>query len=112
MTRGRYILEPYNGLSSRFRCPNCRSKGSFVRYIDTELNEYLPECYGKCNREVKCGYWKNPYKDRIWESDIEVMNKGNIRPKKVSLPSRKVQNPSRLDFEYVSKTMSHYETNS
>src|SRR5690606_28457213 len=47
-----------------------------------------------------------------WESDIEVMNKGNIRPKKVSLPSRKVQNPSRLDFEYVSKTMSHYETNS
>lgn len=57
----RYILEKYKGSQSRFICPNCQDKRrTFVRYIDTETGNYLPEEFGRCNRSEKCGYHKKP----------------------------------------------------
>jgi len=59
MVEFRFILEKG---SKRFTCPNC-GKQEYKRYIDTLTGEYLPKMYGRCNREEKCGYHLNPYKD-------------------------------------------------
>ncbi len=54
----RYILETG---SKKHLCPDCRKK-SFVRYLDTETKQYLPDIYGRCDHESKCSYHLNPYK--------------------------------------------------
>ena len=36
-------------------CPNCK-KRRFVRYIDLEKDEILPNIVGRCDREISCGY--------------------------------------------------------
>lgn len=41
--------------SNKSVCPNCGKK-TFVRVIDTETNELLPDYVGKCDRQNKCGY--------------------------------------------------------
>ena len=66
----RFILEKG---SKKFICPNCNKK-TFVRYIDTETNKYLPEQFGRCDRESKCSYHLNPY--------LEGYNKTVLEPKK------------------------------
>lgn len=57
----RYILEKK---SKKHICPdvNCGNK-TFVRYIDTNTDDYLPDQYGRCDRESKCSYHLNPYRD-------------------------------------------------
>ena len=48
--------------SRKFICPGCE-KRRFVKYIDIETNQYLPERFGRCDREVNCGYFIDPYKE-------------------------------------------------
>jgi hypothetical protein len=54
----RYILDKS---AKKHLCPEC-GKRRFVRYVDTQTNEYLPEQYGKCDRSDHCNYYLNPYK--------------------------------------------------
>jgi len=57
----RYVLEPYNGMKSRYVCPNCNHKSrSFSRYIDSETGEYINPIVGRCNREENCSYHYPP----------------------------------------------------
>lgn len=69
MNEYRYILDRS---SKKFLCPDCNKK-RFVRYIDTDTGEYLPDDYGRCDREINCGYDLNPYKKgyskMIWEQE-------------------------------------------
>jgi hypothetical protein len=65
MKEYRYILEPYTGMKTRYRCPSCKKSKTFVRYIDKETNEYLDENFGKCERVNKCGYHKPPDKTPV-----------------------------------------------
>lgn len=60
MSNYRYILEPYNGIKSRYKCPNCGKDIQFTRYIDTQTNEYVNDSVGVCNRLTKCGYHYKP----------------------------------------------------
>lgn len=56
----RYTLEPYNGIKTRYHCPNCNKKGVFTRYMDNQTAEHVNDGVGKCNRLVKCGYYYTP----------------------------------------------------
>ena len=49
--------------SKKFLCPNCTKK-TFVLYIDTDTGNYLPDDFGKCDREQNCNYHKAPPKGK------------------------------------------------
>ena len=68
--------------SKKYDCPEC-SKKKFVRYMDSTTREYLPDRYGRCDREAKCGYYLSPkadgYAKMIWESE-RGNHVGNWKP--------------------------------
>lgn len=65
----RYTLEKG---SKKFNCPECGKK-KFVRYIDNDTGEYLPENYGRCDDEH---YFINPYLDGYAKA-IKEQEKGH-----------------------------------
>lgn len=82
MNNYRYILEPYNGMKTRYHCPNCNKKGVFTRYIDTQEKKFINESVGKCNRIAKCSYHYTP-KQYFDDNSISLDNsiKGKVREK-------------------------------
>ena len=61
MSEHKYILEPYNGINTRYRCPSCQQRDkTFSRYIDTETGEQIYSTVGRCNRQNNCGYHYTP----------------------------------------------------
>lgn len=60
MNSYRYILEPYKGMNSRYRCPECNKGKTFSRYIDTETGEQLADHAGRCERLDNCSYHYTP----------------------------------------------------
>lgn len=57
----RYILEPYKGMNTRYRCPSCQQRDkTFSLYIDTETGKHIHPTVGRCNRESNCGYHYTP----------------------------------------------------
>ena len=112
-TEYRYKLEKG---SRKYCCPNCGKK-RFVRYIDSETNEYLPERYGRCDREINCQQedCNNPYLDgyakAIWEQ--EQGSKTNWKPTLPSHKKKPVNKPKRayVPNEVLSQTRAGYESN-
>ena len=61
MREHKYILEPYNGMKTRHRCPSCQlSDKTFSLYIDTETSKHIHPTVGRCNRESNCGHHYTP----------------------------------------------------
>ncbi|MBJ6111780.1 hypothetical protein JAO73_22360 [Hymenobacter sp. BT523] len=56
-----YLLQQYAGPRSRTACPACGTPRSFTRYFIAATGELLPEAFGRCDREVKCGFHLSPY---------------------------------------------------
>ena len=117
-TEYRYILEKG---SKKHHCPNCNKK-TFVRYIDTETGYYLPEQYGRCDRESKCSYHLNPYLDgyakMIWEQEQKVtgVTKVTVPKQKYFRTQPKPQptpEPVFFDFDTFKQTLQpeRYEKN-
>ena len=113
----RYILEKG---SKKHYCPNCEKK-RFVRYVDTETREYLPEHYGRCDREVKCPQqdYNNPYRDGYVKS---IQNQDRANNLKLSYKWRRQQKKATpkpmpetacFDYETFKKTLEpqRYEQN-
>lgn len=104
-----YILDKS---SKKYHCPQCNKK-TFVLYIDTLTNEYLPEQYGRCDRESKCNYFLNPYNDDYFKEQ----NKNDrswefVKIQKQPKSNRKATNKTVFfDFETFKKTLSNYEQN-
>lgn len=56
--------------SRKFQCPNCNKK-SLVQFKNLDGN-YLPNKYGRCDRENNCAYFYAPWMDE--EIKLEVVN--------------------------------------
>ncbi|MBI0401360.1 DUF6371 domain-containing protein [Cyclobacterium marinum] len=115
MNTHRYLLEKG---SKKYYCPECNKK-TFVLYIDTETSDYLPEHYGRCDRESKCSYHLNPYLDgyakAIWVQEqgkrSNLPNKGKPQLKEaIPQPSSE---PVFFDFDTFRQTLkaNRYEQN-
>lgn len=80
----KYTLEPYNGMKSRYRCPNCSKQKVFTQYIDLDISEHLNDVVGCCNRLIKCGYHYKPkqyFDDNNISFDTTVNHKVTTRVK-------------------------------
>ena len=45
--------------SKKFRCTKC-DKNTLVRFIDIKTNDLMPDEFGRCDRETKCGFYQSP----------------------------------------------------
>lgn len=83
----RFILQPYKGMASRFRCPLCQHRDkSFTRYIDTETGEYLHPDVGRCSRENNCGHHYPPkqyFQDNSISFDKPATFRDRIQPEPI-----------------------------
>lgn len=73
----KYILDKS---SKKYFCPNCNKK-RFVRFVEIETNELLPEKVGRCDRDQKCGYFLSPI-DYFKNNGIEIVSTSNYQPQK------------------------------
>jgi predicted RNA-binding Zn-ribbon protein involved in translation (DUF1610 family) len=55
MNQYRYQLDKS---SNKYSCPQCGKK-TLVRFIDTNSGHHIDDGSGRCDRESKCGYFKN-----------------------------------------------------
>lgn len=108
MNNYRYILEPYKGMKTRYKCPNCTSnKKTYTRYIDTQTNDYLPLQFGKCERINNCGYFNNPYSSGYKDNnEIPQALKTN---KQAITAIEKVM--SKIPLEILENSLTSYENN-
>lgn len=99
--------------SKKHVCPECGKK-RFVRYIDTETEQYLPEQYGRCDRESNCGYFLNPYTDgyakMIWQKE-QGENPTNRKSCKSPIKIKPKPKLSFIPVEVLKQTLSGYEQN-
>jgi len=110
-------LQPYNGKTTRFRCPACGKPHQFTRYINTETNEYIHETVGKCNREIKCGYHYKPrdyYRDNPGEKKKYKPKPTKIMKENTHHACRQAAKPkatSYMTMDLVDKSLHCYDKN-
>jgi len=86
----RYILEPYKGIKSRYRCPSCQHKEkTFSLYIDTNTGEHIHHSVGRCNRESNCGHHYTP-KQYFQDNNVsfDTPQAKAFKPQPVTPPKR------------------------
>lgn len=93
--------------SRKYICPNCNKK-KFVKYIDTNTGNHLPEKYGRCDSESKCGYHLNPYSDEYGKDKYS-----NWKYEAPKLKNKSLVEAERTHFDYseFQKTLTGYENN-
>jgi len=107
----RYKLEKG---SKKHNCPNCNKK-RFVKYIDAKTSEYLPDAYGRCDRESKCGYHLDPYKSgyskMIWEQEQGIQTDVQIKKPVFKAKPQPKKEKVFIPVSELKKTLQDYEKN-
>ena len=92
-----YILDKS---SKKYHCPGC-SKRRLVRFIDTVTGDYLPDQYGRCDREANCSYHLNPYTDgyakMIWKQERDEYSE-NWKPQGTAPRPKPAPKPESVFF--------------
>jgi rubredoxin len=107
MENHKYSLQPYAGIATRYRCPQCGVNKVFARYIDNETGEQLADHVGRCNRDDKCAYHYTP-KEYFADNNITFENKTDTvkgykqTPKPQQKPERE---PSFIDTKYFKQSL-------
>ncbi|GLB49838.1 DUF6965 family protein [Neptunitalea lumnitzerae] len=101
-TQYSYILEKG---SKKHLCPSCGKK-RFVRYVNTETGEYLPHTYGRCDREINCGYHVTPYKNEYDNNTIIQTSTRKLIRQKIA-----VQKAVYIPDEVFKSTLTGFEKN-
>lgn len=102
--------------SKKYTCPNCEKK-TFVRFIDTQKNELLPDEFGRCDRESKCSYSLNPYENgyskMIWEQENNINDYSKVNYHKPIIKKEPLPAPEifYFDFETFKQTLKGYDKN-
>jgi rubredoxin len=110
MSEYRYILEPFKGLKTRYRCPNCGKDRKFARYIDTESGEQINTIVGRCDRESNCGYHYTP-KQYFADNNISMnspLPKYQVIPK---VTNRLIKPTSFVPVKIFKASLKGYEEN-
>ncbi len=55
-----YKFKLASNKAQKTSCPACKKSRRWQRYLNAETGEILPEKYGRCDREIKCGEWIKP----------------------------------------------------
>ena len=105
----RYILEPYKGMNTRYRCPatNCGKGKTFSLYIDTETGEHIHPTVGRCNRESNCGQHYTP-KQYFQDNNISFDTPKVYKPRPVTPQQKPV---SFIPVEVFKASLKAHETN-
>jgi hypothetical protein len=118
----RYIFDNQRP-RKKFTCPSCRATKEFVRYVDRNTGEYLPEEYGKCERVNSCSYWLNPYKDGYAKTNYTRDKQNNrafydnpsylsVDKSNVSTKAKiKPKTPTYFPFDILKATLQGYDVN-
>jgi len=100
--------------SKKFDCPSCNKK-RLVRYKDNQLNQYLPEIVGRCDRESSCQYHLSPrvfFKDNPdYLKDTDSWRKSDAYKTTYQAPTPKPQKINFLPEKIMRQSMQHYEAN-
>ena len=115
MSEHKYILEPYKGMNSRYRCPCCKQRDkTFSLYIVTETGEHIHPNVGRCNRESKCGNHYTPkqyFKDNNISFDktgFQHLAKSDKNRKQIKMIEKPV---SFIPVEVFKASLTAHETN-
>jgi len=102
--------------SKKHFCHVCHKK-TLVRYIVAKTGEYLPEQYGRCDRESKCSYHLNPYSDgyakMIWEQQQGNRSEFSTswKPQRKKAIPQPTSQPVFFDFDTFRQTLRGYDIN-
>jgi hypothetical protein len=109
MIEHRYILEPYKGMNTRYRCPSCQQRDkTFSLYIDTETGEHIHPSVGRCNRESNCGHHYTP-KQYFQDNNISFDTQPKANKPRPVIPQQKPV--SFIPVEIFKASLKAHDTN-